>query len=63
MNSTEIFSIALDLGPPWQVQKVQLAPVSKNEQELHLYLDFPRGSKFLSRTGEVTTACDTEEKS
>ena len=62
MNSTEIFSIALGLEAPWQVQTVRLVPVSPTEQELHIDIDFPRGTKFLSRTGEATTAYDTEEK-
>ncbi|MDR1244786.1 MAG: transposase family protein [Endomicrobium sp.] len=35
--------------------------VSDN-RELHIYLDFERGYKFTSRTGEQTVACDTEEK-
>ena len=62
MNSTELFSIALCLESPWQIREVRLESVSNIEQELHIYLDFARGTKFLSRTGEFTTAYDTEEK-
>ena len=62
MNSKEIFSIALGLQSPWQVTEVCLEEISVNEQELHIYIDFPRGHKFSTRTGEYTTAYDTEDK-
>jgi hypothetical protein len=62
MNSKELFSIALGLQNPWQISEVRLDSITKNEQELHIYLDFPRGYKFLTRTGEYATAYDTENK-
>jgi transposase len=62
MKSTELFSIALGLVSPWQIREVRFESLSDSERELHIYLDFARGSKFLSRTGEFTTAYDTEEK-
>jgi len=62
MNSTELFSIALGLEYPWHIGEVVFESVSVGERELHIYLDFARGSKFLSRTGSWTTAYDTEEK-
>jgi transposase len=63
MNSTDLFSVALGIGSPWHIRSVRLENASDNERELHIHLDFARGSKFLSRTGEYTTAYDTEEKS
>jgi transposase len=62
MNSKEVFSIALGLESPWQVSEVRLDKVSESEQELHIYIDFPRGHKFVSRTGEKTTSYDTAAK-
>ena len=62
MNSTELFSIALGLSSSWQIREVRFETASVNERELHIYLDFARGSRFLSRTGEHTTAYDSEEK-
>ena len=62
MNSIELFSVALGLSSPWQIRSVCFEETSDNERELHIYLDFARGTKFLSRTGEYTTAYDTEEK-
>jgi hypothetical protein len=62
MNSTEIFSIALGLVSPWKISDVRFETTTTSAHELHIYLDFERGSKFSSRTGEQTTAYDTEEK-
>jgi hypothetical protein len=62
MNSTELFSVALGLCSPWHIRSVRLEDISDNERELHIHLDFARGSRFLSRTGEYATAYDTEEK-
>ena len=63
MNSNELFGLALGLESPWQIREISFVDVSEKVRELHIYLDFSRGSKFLSRTGEYTTAYDTEEKS
>jgi hypothetical protein len=54
MNSTEIFSIALGQERPWQIRDVRFETPKESERELHIYLDFERGAKFPSRTGEVT---------
>ena len=62
MNSQELFSIALGLELPWTISQVHLEQVSDSDRELHIYLDFERGSKFLSRTGEQTSAYDTNAK-
>ena len=62
MTSIDIFSMALGLSSPWQIREVRFSEVADNARELHIYLDFPRGYKFLSRTGEPTTAYDSEAK-
>lgn len=60
MNSTEIFSIALGLSSPWYVEKVEfLNTSSESSHELHLYLNFERGYKFLDNESNETTAYDT----
>ena len=38
-----LFNAALGLAAPWQVVKTQF---DKEAQELHLYVDFPKGSRF-----------------
>lgn len=62
MNSTQIFTTALGLESPWQIREIRFETLVSDNRELHIYLDFERGYKFTSRTGEQTVACDTEEK-
>ena len=62
MNSTEIFSIALGLNRPWFVSNVEFVEVNSNKKELHIYLDFERGFRFNTHTGESVAAYDTENK-
>ena len=62
MNSTEIFSIALGLNRPWFVSNVEFVEVNSNKKELHIYLDFERGFRFNTNTGESVAAYDTENK-
>jgi transposase len=61
MNSIEIFSLALGLESPWHIKEVRFELLNQ-ERELHIYLDFERGFKFLTRSGNYTSAYDTEEK-
>jgi hypothetical protein len=42
--------------------RIRLESISTNEQELHIYLYFTRGYKFISRKDEQNSAYDTEEK-
>ncbi|GHV43185.1 hypothetical protein FACS1894180_1520 [Bacteroidia bacterium] len=60
MNSTAIFEIALGLQSPWKIREVQLQKVAEQKKELHIYLDFERGSKFVNRLNESVSAYDTE---
>lgn len=60
MNSTEIFSIALGLSSPWYVKDLIFSD-SGNHRELHIYLDFERGHKFIQSDGSESTAYDTVE--
>ena len=62
MNSTEIFSLALGLNQPWIISKVEFVEVVPNEKELHIHIDFERGFRFSTPTGERVTAYDTEIK-
>ena len=60
-NSAEIFSLALGLIKPWFVEKVNFEGDSINK-ELHIYLKFKRGSKFISSDGNEYSAHDTVER-
>lgn len=63
MNSTHIFSIALDLSCPWYVEKVDLLTQEQSqEKELHLYINFERGFKFETAEGEKVCAYDSVER-
>ncbi|MDR1171012.1 MAG: ISL3 family transposase [Bacteroidales bacterium] len=62
MNSTQIFTTVLGLELPWQIREIRFETLGSDDRELHIYLDFERGCKFTSRTGEQTVAYDTEER-
>lgn len=62
MNSTEIFSIALGLNRPWFVSNLEFVEVNSNKKELHIYLDFERGIRFNTKTGESVARYDNENK-
>jgi len=50
--NTSIFSIALGLVSPWYVEDVQLLDKPESStKELHLYLNFTRGHKFILPAG------------
>ncbi len=60
-NSKEIFKIALDLRSPWEIKKIELETKSK-KKELHIYIDYPKGSKFKGEDGKLYTAYDKVER-
>ena len=55
-NSTDIFTIALGLAKPWQIDDVTF---DKSSSQLDIYLSFQRGYKFSLPTGEKHSAYDT----
>jgi transposase len=60
-NSKEIFGMALGLIAPWQLDSVAFEEVDK-QRELHIYLSFIKGSKFLGTDNKSYTAHDTVER-
>ena len=57
MNSEALFSMALGLQPPWQVQEITFAPNESGREELNIMIGFPPGSRFAdsnSHFDEVT---------
>ena len=47
MNSVDIFTLALGLGDSWKVSSVEFKDsVREGKGELHIELDFDRGSRF-----------------
>lgn len=59
MNSTTLFSMALGLQSPWQVNDVSFAADNTAHKELHLHIGFARGSRFPDETGAACPVYDT----
>ncbi len=63
MNSKELFSVALNMGKPWYIKEIELKKSEKGKfGELHIYLDFEVGSKFIDEKQEKCGVYDTEER-
>jgi len=61
-NSTILFQLALGLSDPWCVTAVRFEETLENKRELHIDIDFKRGSKFPADDGTMLTAYDTVER-
>jgi transposase len=61
MNSDQIFTIALGIKTPWEITKTEFKEVAKTE-ELHIYIDFKKGSQFNDETKTPCGVHDTVEK-
>lgn len=59
MNSTTLFSMALGLQAPWQVNDISFAADASSRKELHLHIGFARGSRFPDKTGAACPVHDT----
>ncbi len=61
MNSEHLFKMALGIEPPWKVSGIafQEAPAG---QELHIHIDFTKGSQFLDAEGNLCAVHDTKKK-
>lgn len=63
MDTNRLFSIGLNLSSPWKVVKSEFCmPEGSIVRELHIWIDFERGSKFLSSKGTLLSPHDTVDK-
>ena len=63
MDTNMLFSIGLNLSSPWKVVKSEFCmPEGSIVRELHIWIDFERGSKFLSSKGTLLSPHDTVDK-
>lgn len=63
MDTNMLFSLGLNLTPPWKVVKSEfLVPETSTVRELHLWIDFERGSCFMSSKGTLLSPHDTVDK-
>lgn len=66
METTDLFTAALNLQDPWKVERVEFVADEKNPKKmaLHIYIDFHRGAEFPvpgDTSGSTRTAYDTME--
>lgn len=66
METTDLFTAALNLQDPWKVGKVEFVADEKNPKKmvLHIYIDFHKGAEFPipgDTSGSTRTAYDTRE--
>ena len=63
MDTNMLFSLGLNLVAPWKVVKSEFRRIEGNhERELHIWIDFERGSKFMSSKGTLLPPHDTVDK-
>lgn len=64
MNSKQIFSIALNLAPPWYIKDIKMSRAeSKLQGQVDIFIDFERGAKFKDKDGLECKVHDTVERS
>ena len=62
MNSEQLFTLALGLNSPWEVQKVEFVEEPDQSKELHIEVGFKKGAKFADETGALCGVHDTISK-
>ena len=63
MDSTEIFTQALGLSAPWRVERTSFIKGDIGSKELHIYIGFEAGSKFVIGGSEPLPVHDTIDRS
>ena len=67
MDTSNLFTVALNLGNPWSVSKVDFIPATDNptQMELHIWVSYPDSTKFPCPTegcGEMCPQHDCEKQ-
>jgi transposase len=62
MNSETLFSMALGLQAPWQVNDVTFSTGDTLRSELHLHIGFELGSRFPDAANELCRVHDTVQR-
>lgn len=63
MDTNMLFSIGLNLSFPWKVVKSEFRLLDEsNIRELHIWIDFEYGSRFISSKGTLLSPHDTVDK-
>jgi transposase len=61
MNSENLFKLALGINSPWEVKELKLES-KEGKKELHINIDFKRGTLFPDETGALCEVHDTTQK-
>lgn len=61
MNSAHLFKMALGIESPWEVIDIKLENLASGK-ELHINVDFKRGSRFPDEIGSLCEVHDTVQK-
>ena len=65
METLNLFTAALNLSEPWQVEKVDFRKTENGKLELHIDIGFKKGGTFacpVDGCGETVTAYDSSER-
>jgi transposase len=62
MNSATLFSMALGLQTPWQVEDISFVSDESKPKELHIRIGFPAGTRFPDEAGETCPVHDKVER-
>lgn len=62
MKSEVLFKMALGLPTPWFVEKIEFNKQSKGIRELHIHIEFIKGSKFKDTQGIECALHDTVKR-
>ena len=63
MESKEIFSMALNITPPWHIENVEMTLNKETKTgQVDIYINFKVGSKFKDSTGVESPVYDTIKK-
>jgi len=62
MNSATLFSMALGLQAPWQVEDIAFVSGESKSKQLHIYLGFQAGARFPDETGVTCSVHDKVER-
>jgi transposase len=61
MNSSHLLEMALGIHSPWEIVNSKLEDLPGGK-ELHIHIDFKRGSRFANEAGELCEVHDTIQK-
>jgi len=59
MNSSQLFTQAFGLRPPWYVERIEFNQTPKGRKRLDIYLRFAMGSKFKDDAGNECLVYDS----